>query len=149
MELTASDITITLNPQDRDPVGSRWHNRVSIAFGDGSKTYPSGGIPLPDKSKFGILKELDLLQMQEPCDGYLYRYDKANHKLRIFYPTKSETDSLSASVDAGATAVTSTAANGSIVSLSGQAGVPAGAAEEVGTSFAPAATVIEAMVIGK
>ncbi len=84
--LTADDVTVELLPADADfTQGLRKQNFVTIAFGDGSKTYPSGGIPLPDKGKFGMFKEIRQMLIFQPADGYEYRYDRANHKLRIFF----------------------------------------------------------------
>ncbi|MDI6854400.1 MAG: hypothetical protein QME75_12445 [Deltaproteobacteria bacterium] len=60
-------------------------NLVTIAFGDGSKTYPSGGIPLPDKGRFGMLQAILAMIFMQTADGYVYGYDKTNHKLRIFF----------------------------------------------------------------
>jgi hypothetical protein len=84
-DLTAADITVTLNPQDTDFMT---YNKVvmpKLAFGDGAKTIPAGGIPLPDLVKFGLHKEIKRGHVIQPADGYVYRVDRVNHKLMVFY----------------------------------------------------------------
>jgi len=90
---------------------------VSLAFGDGSKTYPTGGIPLPDKSKFGMNQQIQFMALMPPANGYVYVYDKANHKLVIQY----------GDYDKGS--------DGPLI--------------EVPNTHAPAATTLEALVIGE
>lgn len=83
-------------------------NDFTIKFGDGSSTYPAGGIPLsatgvqattiPGTSStygsgalaaavsFGYrseLKQLDIFDSSN-SDGYVYKFDKTNFKLRIY-----------------------------------------------------------------
>lgn len=115
--LTADDVIVTLTPEDVDFTQQlRKLNVVALSFGDGSKTYPSGGIPLPDKANFGM-REIRFMLFAQPLNGYVYRYDRANHKLRIFF----------CDYDASAD----------------------GPLAEVGTSHAPAATSLEALVLGE
>ncbi|MCL6547171.1 MAG: hypothetical protein K6T61_18330 [Bryobacteraceae bacterium] len=116
--LTADDVTVQLLPENVDFTHSlRKFNLVSIAFGDGSKTYPSGGVPLPDKTSFGMTREIAAMLLLPPSNGYVYRYDRANHKVRVFF----------CNYDA--------AADGPLA--------------EVDTSHAPAATTLEALVLGE
>jgi hypothetical protein len=84
-DLAASDITVTLNPQDIDFMT---YNKVvmpKLAFGDGVKTIPAGGIPLPDLSYFDLHKEIKRAHVVQPEGGYVFRVDRANHKLMVFY----------------------------------------------------------------
>jgi len=92
---------------------------------DFDSSYPTGGeaIELPLNDVKGMFIENKA--------GYVFEYDRTNKKVKAFTPTAAIANTLSASVDAGATAVTSTAANGSIITLSGQAGIPATPASEV------------------
>jgi hypothetical protein len=83
--LAASDVAVVLAQQDRDALGiSQKISFPRITFGDGVKTYPSGGIPLPDFRAFGFLKGIKRFLIQQPPNGYVYKYDAANNKLMIF-----------------------------------------------------------------
>lgn len=167
--IAASGVTYTLSgkgPGIVDSNGIR-QNGVKIVFGDGASTYPSGGIPLSGLSAWGFpntVGEVYLTDMSNG-DGYIYKWDKTNNKLRIYYPTATHTHDLllkNAAVADGATTrvnaganllgantgsnitVTGGGANGGVVAL---AGVPGG---EVSTSFVPASNVtIYATVRGK
>lgn len=61
-------------------------NDVKIVFGDGASTYPSGGIPLSGLSKYGFPNSVGTLVMVDMsnADGYLYKWDKVNNKIRIY-----------------------------------------------------------------
>lgn len=116
--LTADDVNITIVPEDVDFTHQlRKMNVVSITFGDGSKTYPTGGVPLPDKARFGTGKDIRFMSIAQPLNGYVYAYDRTNHKLKIFYCD------YDASSD--------------------------GALIEVPSTHAPAATTLEALVLGE
>ena len=83
-DLATSDVAVTLNPQNVDFMT---HNKVTmpaIAFGDGALTYPAGGIPMPDLAHFGLNKEIKRVDIEQPANGYVYHFDRTNHKLRIF-----------------------------------------------------------------
>lgn len=85
-DLTANDVTVTLNPQDVDFLQFNKALFPTISFGDGAKTYGSGnGIPLPDLAHFGLHKEIKRARISQPGNGFIYSFDRANHKLRIFY----------------------------------------------------------------
>ena len=56
-----------------------------INFGDGVKTIPAGGIPLPDLVSFGLHKEIKRGHCGSAVAGYVFRVDRANHKLMVFY----------------------------------------------------------------
>ena len=90
--LTASDVTVTLTQADidRSPDRAGFKTYPTITFGDGAKTYPSGGIPLPAKEKFGFNLEVKNIRFIQPANGNSYHYDKTNHKLRIFTATATE-----------------------------------------------------------
>jgi len=86
--LASTDVWVTVNPRDRD-IGhgalSKCMGVAVIRFGDGILTYPSGGIPLPHIGHFGLQREMGIgLIEQPPGDGYEYRYDRENHKIKIF-----------------------------------------------------------------
>lgn len=82
-DLAASDVTVTLSKRSRiERARVAW---VTIALGDGAKTVPAGGVPLPTPlSKYGMFKEMDLFIINPVASGYPVEYDKANHKL-LYY----------------------------------------------------------------
>jgi hypothetical protein len=59
---------------------------TQISFGDGTLTYPSGGIPL-DFGKLGCpvdMRDISILPDSSGVDGYVYKVDLVNKKLMIF-----------------------------------------------------------------
>ena len=86
--LASSDVTVTVGVRDRD-IGrggmSKCLGVAQIAFGDGALTYPTGGIPLPAIGNFGLLRQMDFGALEPPPgDGYVYKYDRENHKILIY-----------------------------------------------------------------
>lgn len=81
-DLTAADITVTVDPAkdiDTSPsgmVGDKWVY-PTLAFGDGAKTYPTYGVPLPspDYFKMNFPVPYRWMNIQQPVNGYLYTYD--------------------------------------------------------------------------
>lgn len=55
-----------------------------ITFGNGVLTYPALGIPMPDKGLLGFNFEILRAFIEQPANGYIYHFDRTNHKLRIF-----------------------------------------------------------------
>lgn len=83
--LTANDITVTVD--QRWISGVKRHVKGRITFGDGSLTYPTGGIPLPAKDKFGFVRQIDditITGVNGLTTDYVASYDRANHKLQLF-----------------------------------------------------------------
>lgn len=82
--LASSDLTITVEEKQR--VGKKHRNRCKIVFGDGALTYPSGGVPLPAFSGFGMKRNLDYVILSDSNDavGLVWKYDQANKKLRAY-----------------------------------------------------------------
>jgi hypothetical protein len=131
-DLASTDVTISITTRKTLP-GIRL-NFVSVAYGDSTKKYPAGGIPLPALSTFGLpAGVLWDLQLTDQIDGYVRKYDKANHKLRIFQ-------------SAGFTPA-GTITNGTPDTFAGTAG-PAAPLVELG-NVAIAPTTLYAMVHGK
>lgn len=83
-DLASSDVTVTV--LRRWSQGKTRRSSVRITFGDGSLTYPSGGVPLPAFSSFGLKRRLDYLLLSDAgsASGLVWKYDKANHKLTAF-----------------------------------------------------------------
>ena len=83
-DLAASDVTVTMVRKDK--MRKTRMNLVTIAFGDGAKTYPANGVPMPALSsrKFGLEREMDLQFLEVPQDGYVYKYDRTNRTIRMY-----------------------------------------------------------------
>lgn len=61
---------------------------VKLQAGDGSLTYPTGGIPL-DKASLGLPNYLEALEFVDTAapDGYVYKYDNVNNKILMYQCT--------------------------------------------------------------
>lgn len=94
---------------------------------DFDRSYPTGGEALPSTFPLTTIKGMKI----ETKSGYMFECDRSAKKIKAFHPRAAITNTLAASVNAGATSVTSTAANGAIITLSGNAGVAAGPGAEV------------------
>src|SRR5574341_900354 len=89
-DLVAADVTITnvngekLRPEDLVVIGRERRGSVKLTFGDGVKTYPSGGVPLPSIGNFGMIRDLKMLKVYAGEAGIEWDYDKTNHTLRAY-----------------------------------------------------------------
>jgi len=86
--LASTDVTVTVNSRDKD-IGhgalSKFLGIATIAFGDAALTYPTGGVPLPAIGLFGLQRQVDIGLVEPPYgDGYVYKYDRTNHKMLIY-----------------------------------------------------------------
>lgn len=88
-DIAAANVTVTVLDAKRGGPGCK-RNLVRIQFGDGALTYPSGGVPLPAKTAFGLPFALTALVLldQEDGDGLIYKFDHINQKIRIWFPTQ-------------------------------------------------------------
>lgn len=86
-DIAASDVTYTLQAGSAKscPSDPRFEGVFKVEFGDGSLTYPSGGIPLT-KGKLGCPGNIDSLEILDAAnaDGYVYKWDRANNKILIY-----------------------------------------------------------------
>lgn len=85
--LTASNVTVTLNQEDidRSPDGRIGIRTFpSVAFGNGVLQYPALGIPMPAIGYFGFNFAIKRAYIENPGNGYVYSFDRANHKVRIW-----------------------------------------------------------------
>ena len=155
--LTSADVTLTKIKKQR--VGLMRESLYKVAFGDGAKTVPTNGVPLPVLGLFG-LKRVDFHQLAPvTINGYHYRYDEVNHSIRIF-ESAAHAHNLMFKANAAANAVTMAAnslRNASAGDLTVAGGgadggimlVAAGPLTEVPTSHAPAATILRLLLRGK
>ena len=155
--LIAADVTIIKIRRQR--VGLMRESLYKVAFGDGVKTVPTNGVPLPGLDKFG-LRRVDFHQLAPvTINGYHYRYDEANHSIRIF-ESAAHAHNLMFKANAAANAVTM-AANSLRNASAGDLTVAGGGADggimsvagrpltEVPTSHAPAATILRLLLRGR
>lgn len=81
--LAASNVTIS--GYSKQPLGRLKAGNGSLSFGNRALTYPYDGIPLPAIGQFGLLREVSAMNISGPVNnGYQYRYDKTNHKLKVY-----------------------------------------------------------------
>lgn len=82
--LTAANVTVAIT--DRKIFTKQRRHAVTITYGDGALTYPAGGVPLPAFANFGFSRYLTSLNIRDPAsaNGYIYKYDEANNKIRIY-----------------------------------------------------------------
>ena len=146
--IAAADVTVAAKAGCED-IAPKSHKRMGlfdVTFGDGSLTYPTGGVPLPAIGVFGFKKQVQFGLAQQPvANGFLYKYDPATHKVKIY----------TQGVTTGATAATTVDANGAKVLNSAAAEVfprlPGTAASTVydlgGMIELPAATTPASVVV--
>ncbi len=83
-DIASSDVTYTLVKQRKEDSSNKVIN-LTVAFGNGTLTYPSGGIPL-DKAKMGCASAIINVNLCSPAssNGFVYKYDLTNNKIRIY-----------------------------------------------------------------
>jgi len=166
-DLAAGDLTyVVVGKQRKEDSGNKVIN-FTVAFGDSALTYPANGIPL-SSAKLGVPNSIIALVIDSPAsgDGILYKYDKANNKIRL-YRAPSHThslhlnqadvvDSAGSRVNAGTNLLGSNTgadiAIAGVANTSGAGGivnVAQGSLTEVASgSYAPAATTLYIQVTG-
>lgn len=83
-DIASTDVTYAMVDQSKED-SSFAKNVMTVAFGDSSLTYPSGGIPLL-KGKMGVPNFVASAVIYAPdaSNGYVYKYDQVNNKIRIY-----------------------------------------------------------------
>lgn len=160
-DLAASDLTYTISKIKKMEDG-RKIVEATIAFGDGAKTYPTGGVPVT-KAKLGLPVTIDSFIVEDSgASVYSYTVDRANLKLIMFQsPAHSHSLTLkNAAVADGATTRVNAGTNllgantGSDITVAGGganggvAAVSAGGFLQLTNSVAPAAQSIKITAIG-
>lgn len=156
-DIASGDVTYTLVKQRKEESGNKVIN-LTVAFGNATLTYPSGGIPLV-AGKLGCPNNIADLIIDGPAsgDGLVYKYDKANNKIRIYRsgaysPTftgsalSTHTHSIPAGTDAGGG--TSGATSGGTPAGTISALAAAALSEVSAGAYAPAATTLYIRVSG-
>lgn len=154
--LTSADVAVTVNSGDRNMAGGgafKDFTLAQIVFGDAgaAKTYPANGVPLPPISSFGLRKGIDFgLVSQNPDDGFIYKYDKTNHSIRIYTQGFKTGDTAAAVNEDGALVKDSTGAEGvpRIPHTAAKTTYDMGGMIELPITVAPAATTLQLFLIG-
>lgn len=83
-DIAAGDVTYALVKQRKEDSSMKVIN-LTVAFGNGTLTYPSGGIPLTAAS-MGCPNQIVSCLLNSPAssNGFMYKYDLTNNKIRIF-----------------------------------------------------------------
>jgi len=84
-DIAASGVTYVQQPGSHQNGGSQNVRIYTVAFGDGTDTYPAGGVPIT-KGSIGCPTDIQSAKILDSsdADGYLYKYDMANDKIRIY-----------------------------------------------------------------
>lgn len=101
-DIASSDVTYTLVDKGLTEGSGYRRNKVTLLFGDGALTYPSGGVPLL-KASLGMPNFLHSLLLVDPAsdNGLVYKYDDSAEKLRIYeVDTTGDTDKELVELDA-------------------------------------------------
>lgn len=84
--IASTDVTYALQEgTQQTSSSSRLQGIYAITFGNGTLTYPAGGVPLT-AGKLGCPASLEELLLVDPANanGFVYKYDRTNQKLRIY-----------------------------------------------------------------
>lgn len=82
-DLTSADVTVTLLPSQMIvPPMPATISLPAVSFGDGVKTYPALGVPMPD-GLFGM-KKIVAYVPPVMASGYMCIYDITNDTIRIY-----------------------------------------------------------------
>lgn len=151
--LASTDLTVTVNYNRRGGPGTR-RNIVKIAFGDGTLTYPSGGVALPSYGSFGLVMVLRSLNLHEDdsATGIFWKFDYTNQKLRGYiqgatisaagaatlddFPLNTTADALASSMSLG------------LDNAQSAGTVYLGTLKELSTAAAPPATSLYGEAVG-
>lgn len=85
-DIAASDITYTEEAGSASfEQNARRSGVFSMAFGNGTLTYPAGGLTIT-KGKLGCPTKIEEFLIEDPgsANGFVYKYDRGNEKLRIY-----------------------------------------------------------------
>ena len=113
--MASTDLTITVGVRRQNSTKRRSHY-VTIAFGNGALTYPAGGVPFPSYKSFGFARFMDTINLQDPsnADGFIYKYDQTNQKLRIYQGDNTNAAAAPA-VELGVVAIAATTVKGEAI----------------------------------
>jgi hypothetical protein len=152
--LASTNVVVAISSRDRDimPAGPKKVQLADITFGNGSLTYPTGGVPLPAKGSFGFNKGIDFVAVEQPpANGFFYKYDRANHKLLILAQGFTTGGTAAGVAENGANVVDSAGAEGTptIPNTVASTTYDMGPLKELPVAVAPASVTIRMMMVGE
>jgi hypothetical protein len=151
--IASTDVTVTVSTRNRDimPGMPKRAQIASVVFGNGSLTYPTGGVPLPAKGSFGFQKEIEFGVIEQPINGFVYKFDRANHKILIYAQGIRTGSTTAADSTSGAKAENSADAEiaAVIMGTAVDTTYDLGPLKEVPASLAPAAVTLLILMLGE
>ncbi len=83
-DIASSDVVYSLVKQRKEDSSNKVVN-LTVQFGNGALTYPSGGIPLI-RANMGCSNNILSVNLSSPAsnNGFVYKYDLTNNKIRIY-----------------------------------------------------------------
>lgn len=85
-------VTWTATVEDRWSEGGKRHARVKLTTSASGNTYSTGGDAIPAFGAMGMKRNVDFLHIfDQSGDGFLYRYDKVNQKIKVFNENENAT----------------------------------------------------------
>ncbi len=151
--IASSNVTVSVSTRNRDiiPAGPKLVQIASVQFGDGSLTYPTGGVPLPAIGTFGFKKAIEFGVIEQPVNGFFYKFDRANHKI-VIYTQGVRTGSTAASTSASGALAENSADAETAVRLYGTAidtTYDLGPLKEMAATIAPASATLLLLLFGE
>lgn len=145
-DVTATQVSSVISGRERK-------NEITLAFGDATKTYPAGGVPL-SLAMLGLKRNVKSLIFADSSsgDGYVYKHDLTNNKIRIY--TQGAVVGAAGAVTMDDFPVTASAGTDASLSLSLTNSAGAGThrwgdlKELAASSAAPAATTLKVIAVG-
>lgn len=151
--LASTNVTVAVTRRGSDilPGSPKKVQLADVTFGNAVLTYPAGGVPMPAKGAFGFNKEVDFVAVEQPNDGFVYKFDRANWKIMI----------LAQGFTTGATAAAVNENGALVVDSAGAEGVPRiphtaasttydmGPLKQIPATVAPAAVTLRLMMVGE
>lgn len=152
--IESTDVTVSVASDKRDIAHGAVQKNISLAdvtFGDGSLTYPTGGVPLPAIGLFGFQREIQIGLIEEaPANGFHYKFDRANHTIKIFTQGVTTSAATPDTNENGALVEDSAGVVGSVrlPNTLADTTYDLGAMIELPDTIAPAAATLRMLMIG-
>lgn len=148
--IAAADVTVTPVADERYIAGRKRFVPVTIAFGDGALTYPSGGVPMPAFEKFGMVRNLEDFIMTDGgnASGIIWKYDKANAKMRGWLPTGGAGTQPATPAAPTSGTPTMSGADSTTITTHTHASIIPGLGAELATTATPAAQSLKGYAVG-
>ena len=151
--IAATDVAVTVSTRNRDimPGMPKRAQIASVVFGNGTLTYPTGGVPLPAKGIFGFNKAIEFGVIEQPINGYLYKFDRTNHKILIYDQGVTTGHTTVDDATTGALVLNDALAEGAarLMGTAIDTIYHFGAMKEVPATFVPAATTLLMFMLGE